>query len=68
MLPIGLLALPLGLSSLLSYIILDHLPRGGTAYSELDPSASIIRQENAPEACTQADPIEGIFSIMVPSS
>lgn len=32
----------------------DHLPKGGTTYSNLDPSTSIINQENALRACPYA--------------
>lgn len=40
--------------SYLSYRIQYHLPRGGTTYSELDPSTSVINQENASQTSLQA--------------
>lgn len=37
-----------GFLNLFSYTIQGHLPRGGTAHSELNPSTSVINQDNAP--------------------
>lgn len=57
-----------GLLSLPTFSNQDVLLRGGTAHSDLDSPIPTTNQENAPQVCPQANPIEGIFSIEVPSS
>lgn len=37
--------------------LLAHLPRAGTAHAVLDSPILISKQENAPQICTQASPI-----------
>lgn len=55
----------LACSSLLSYILQDHLPRGGPTHSGLGLSTSIINQENVPQSCPQAGLIEAIPHLKV---
>lgn len=56
------------LSQLLSYTLQDNLPRDSTTYSGLDPSTSIINQENVPEDLPTGQTDEEIFSTEVHSS
>ena len=39
----------------------DHLPRNGTAHSELGPFVSLINKDNTLQACLQAS-LKGVFS------
>lgn len=56
------------ISQLLSYTLEDNLPRDGPTYSGLDPSTSIINQENAPADLPTGQIDEEIFSTEVQSS
>lgn len=46
------------LTGLLSQLSYGHQPRSGTAHSELCPPTSTANQENAPQACLQANQVE----------
>ena len=52
---------PHGLLNLLSYSTQDYQPRGVPTHSELGPLPSIINQENALQACPQAN-LVGVFA------
>lgn len=56
------------LECMLSYTLQDSLPRDGTTHSGLNPSTSIINQENVPEDLPTGQTDEEILSTEVHSS
>lgn len=49
--------------TLLSYNTQHHQPRGGTAQSKLDPPISNTNQENALQACPQANLVGALYQV-----
>lgn len=63
----GLLACSLPLAQPTSSILQDHMPKDGNTHNDLATPTSIIKQENAPQTCLQANLIEAIPSLRLPS-
>ena len=57
-----------GLLSLLSYTTQDHLSRGATNHSGLDPPASTINEENHPQGCSHSNLMEAVLHLKFPLS
>ena len=48
------------------YSTLDHQPRGAIIHHELVPPTSVMNQENAPQACPQANLVEAFSQLSFP--
>lgn len=55
-----------GLLSLISYIMKDHLSRGGTVLNALGPHTSIINPDSSPQDLHIGQSYKGILSLYRP--